>query len=409
MKVLHISGANETSGAGRAVLLTHYALLEQGIDSRVLFLKSHLEEPRINSLHKISCYYRLKRFILTQIDQLPVRAYSRRKRGIFSPALFGHNLRRLELIKNAEIIHLHWVNHGFINLKELPKWKKPIIFTLRDMWAFTGGCHYSFDCHRFKIGCGRCPALGSETASDLSSAAFKKKLSYFGISNITWVAISSWMEKQARSSLILKNKNIPIVYSGVNTQEYKILSRRSSRNELKLPIDAKIILIGATNIREKYKGFEHAKKLLNNTNKEILVVTFGAGCFAPGEIFQETVHFGNVSAPILNKLYNSSDLFLGPSIAEAMGKTFLEAQLCGLPVLCFEQTGPADIVIHNETGYIAKFKDDNDLLTGLNYCLSANFSKGSIRKLAREKFSIIKSAEKYIDIYERSILDWPHS
>ena len=104
-------------------------------------------------------------------------------------------------------------------------------------------------------------------------------------------------------------------------------------------------------------------------------------------------------------MYNAADVFIGPSIAEAMGKTFLEAQLSGIPVVCFDKTGPVDIVKHKKTGYIAKYKDDDDLLEGLKFCLNTKMNREFIRKSSVKKFNINTIAKQYIKIYEKSIMD----
>lgn len=406
MKILHLSAASELSGAGKATILTHNALLKLGFESKILFLKSDLIEPEIYSYHLKGFFHKILRFFVTQFDQVPLLFYFKKSKRIFSPALIGLNLKRNNLIHWADVIHIHWANHGFINISEINKWEKPIIWTLRDMWPFTGGCHHAFECMNFEKECGKCPALGSDKEKDLSTLVLKRKLKYLSLGNINWVAISSWMHKKANESIVLKNKKISVIYSGVDTTIFKILNKTETRNKLNLPVNKIILLMGAGDLRERYKGFEYAKTLINKTNNDYLVITFGSGCFKEDEIPQQTIHFGNINTSILCELYNIADVFIGPSIAEAMGKTFLEAQLCGTPVLCFDETGPADIVKHKETGYLAKFKDDDNLLAGLEFCLSTKMNREFIRNSSVDIFNINTIAKQYIKIYEKSILDW---
>lgn len=405
MKILHLSAASESSGAGKATILTHNALLKLGFESKILFLKSQLSEPRIHSYHRKSFAHKLIRFFVTKLDQFPLLLYFRKSKRIFSPGLIGLNLKRNNLIGWADVIHIHWANHGFIDISEINKWDKPVIFTLRDMWAFTGGCHQAFECVNFKSSCGKCPSLGSDKEIDLSKLVLKRKLKHLSSANINWVAISSWMQKRAKESIILKNKKTSIIYSGVDTTIFKILNKNETRNKLNLPLNKTIILMGASDFRERYKGFEHAKTLLNKVDKNYLVITFGSGCFKKGEVPQQNIHFGMINTTTLCELYNVADVFIGPSIAEAMGKTFLEAQLCGTPVLCFDDTGPADIVKHKKTGYLAKFKDDDNLLEGLRFCLITKMNREFIRNSSVDIFNINTIAKQYIKIYEKSILD----
>jgi glycosyltransferase involved in cell wall biosynthesis len=406
IKVLHLSAASENTGAGKATLLTHNALLHQNIKSRVLFLKSDLNNNEIYSYHRQSKIAKFRRLITTFIDQLPLKFYSKKSHSIFSPGLIGLNLNDNKLINWADVIHIHWANHGFIDIKEMKRWNKPIVWTLRDMWVFTGGCHYAFECENFKKKCGNCPSLNSRIEKDLSRHILLRKLKYFQGLKIHWVTISSWMKKQAKESSILKNQYIKVIPSGVDTSIFYITDREGIRTKLKLPLNKKIILLGASNIREKYKGFEYAIDVLNKAPTDFLVLTFGSGSFQADEIPQQTIHFGSLNYKQLCDLYNASDVFLGPSIAEAMGKTFLEAQLCGLPAVCFEGTGPEDIVKHLQTGYVAKFKDTDDLLHGIEFCLNIEMDRSAIRSIATELFDITKIAKSYISIYEKSLMDW---
>ena len=106
---------------------------------------------------------------------------------------------------------------------------------------------------------------------------------------------------------------------------------------------------------------------------------------------------------ILYRLYNCADIFLAPSIAEAFGKTFAEAQACGLPVVCFNETGPADIIEHLKSGYLAKFKDEKDLLKGLRFCLKTNFNRNYIGQRARKLFDVQQIIKQYITLYQKCI------
>lgn len=409
MKVLHLSAASELTGAGKATLLTHSALLQKGLKSRALFLKSDFIAKEVYSYHNQSTCSKFIRLTTTFIDRMPLKLYSKKTHSIFSPGIIGLNIKNSKFIKWADIIHIHWANHGFIDIQEIQKWNKPVVWTLRDMWAFTGGCHYAFECENFKNTCGNCPALGSSRNIDLSSYALKKKMKYLQNVDIHWVAISSWMQKMANESKLLKDKFVEIVHSGVDANAFYILDKKEIRSKLELPLNISIILIGAANIRERYKGFKYAKNLLNRMSPDFLVITFGSGYFQYGEIPQQSIHFGDVNNEKLNEIYNAADVFLGPSIAEAMGKTFLEAQLCGLAVACFDDTGPADIVKHKETGYLAKYKDIDDLFSGLEFCLNTKMEREAIRSRAIKLFDINQVVEKYIGIYEKSIVDWTNS
>lgn len=400
MKVLHLSAAGENTGAGMATIITHNSLISLGVDSKVLLLKSNISDPSINSYDHLSIFHKILRLLVTRLEQLPLFFYLKKQNQIFSPGLTGLSIRNNYLFKWADIIHIHWANHGFIDIKEISKWNKPVVWTLRDMWAFTGGCHYSFSCERFRHTCGLCPVLKSNKINDLSFLGQKRKLEYLTNEKIEWVAISSWMQKAAQTSRILSGKEINVIHSGVDSDKFKILEKNELRKKYGFNLSDKIILIGAGNMRQTYKGFEYVVKVLNKADKDLIVITFGSASFLENEIPQKFIHYGVIDTQQLRKLYNLADLFFGPSIAEAMGKTFLEAQLCGLPVLCFSETGPEDIVIHKETGYLAEYKSIDDLKNGLKYCLGREWNQDMIRYIIKQNFDIKEVVKKYIDIYK---------
>ena len=385
--------------------MTHNALIKAGLNSKILFLVDQGDPPSsVYAYTSNSIIKKTKRFLITILDTLPTWFYLKKKNQLFSPGLFGLTLRDTDFFEWAQVIHIHWANHGFIDMKEIKRWGKPVIWTMRDMWPFTGGCHHSFNCDKYKLNCGSCPVLGSDRKQDLSSLVLRKKIKYLSVLPIHWVAISNWMKTHASSSTVLKNKQISVIFSGIDCSVYKLNDKNKSRVFFNLPTDKKIILIGAGNIRDEYKGFQYVLKSLYKIEKDYLIVTFGAGKIFEKEIPQKYINLGYIGdEKKLAKLYNSADVFLAPSIAEAFGKTFAEAQACGLPVICFDETGPADIIEHVKTGYLAVFKDQNDLLKGIKFCLNASFNRAYISHRAKNLFNIQQIIKQYVSLYQKCI------
>jgi len=405
MKILHISAAARASGAGYAVMLTHRELIENGIDSKILYLvEQDLLNHTILSYTSKSIIKKIKRFIVTTLDRCPTWVYPSKMEQLFSSGFFGLSLRHVEPVQWADIIHIHWANHGFVDLKEIRKWKKPVIWTMRDMWPFTGGCHHSSSCDKYLSFCGCCPVLGSRREKDLSRMALRIKLRNLPAAGIHWVAISNWLKSRASLSAVLKNEPIHVIFSGIDCSAFRKVDKGNARAMMNLPADAKIILIGAANIREEYKGYRYIINVLNKINREYLIVTFGNGKIIPDEVHQQVMNFGYLNDEnVLAALYSAADVFLAPSVDEAFGKTFAEAQVCGLPVVCFDETGPADIIEHRKTGYLAKFKDEGDLMDGLLVCLDSEFDQDYISNRAKKLFDIHKTAKQYMELYENCL------
>ena len=385
--------------------MTHNALIKAGVNSKLLFLVDQSDSPSfVYAYTSNSIIKKIRRFLVTILDTIPTWFYLNKKKQIFSPGFFGLTLRKTDLFEWAQVIHIHWANHGFIDIKEIKRWNKPVVWTLRDMWPFTGGCHHAFSCDNYKSSCGSCPVLGSGREKDLSSFVLRKKIKYLSVLPIQWVAISNWMKTRASSSAILRNKPISVIFSGIDCSAYKVVDKNKARSFFDFPIDAKIILIGAGNLREEYKGFKYILNALNKIEKDYLIVTFGSGNIFEEEIPQKYINLGYIDKKKeLAKLYNSADVFIAPSIAEAFGKTFAEAQACGLPVVCFDETGPADIIEHLKSGYLAKFKDEKDLLKGIEFCLNTNFNRNNIGQRARKLFDIKQLIKQYITLYQKCI------
>lgn len=341
--------------------------------------------------------------MITSLDRLILIFYYKRLNQIFSPGMFGQSLKKNRLVKWADVIHIHWANHGLVDISEIESWGKPVVWTLRDMWGFTGGCHYAFTCRKFEEACGSCPVLQSNDESDISQQMHRKKINSFQASNtIQWVAISTWMKEQAEKSSILRGKKIELVFSGVDTKQFFLEDRTMARNVMSLPLNKKIILVGAGNFKDEYKGYQYITAALNTMSAEILVITFGEGKIDSSEIPQKVINLGIISDKrLLRAVYNSAEIFFAPSIAEAFGKTFAEAQLCGTPVVCFDKTGPADIIEHHQTGYLAEYRNSTDLKDGVDYILTNTLDRKYISERSRRLFSIEESAKRYAEIYSQ--------
>ncbi|MBU3578641.1 glycosyltransferase [Polynucleobacter sp. 73C-SIWE] len=403
IKILHVSGATLNSGAGYAAMLTHNALLNINVESKVLYLKElGTLGQNVASYSASGFNARISRLLNTTLERMLIFFNRKKGGGIFSPGFFGVNLKAHPLFEWADIIHVHWANYGFVNIKDIALWKKPVVWTLRDMWAFTGGCHYSLECSRYKDSCGRCPMLNGDNEQDLSYYGLIRKFEFLSQANINWVAVSQLMRADALQSKVLGNQEIEVVYSGVNCDSYEIHTKDYARSILGLPKDQKIILIGSANIRDEYKGFSYIQAALRKLPSNILVIAFGAAELKNHEIPQKIINFGFINETIkLNLLYCSADIFLSPSLNEAFGKTFAEAQVSGLPVICFKNTGPEEIVEHLITGYAANYKDGEDLVCGIEWAISFNFDRNYIRDRAIRLFNIRESAEKYKALYQK--------
>lgn len=404
MKVIHISAANSRSGAGIACLELHKSLLAGNkIESRVLFIKDDTLKDSTIKEYEVSFATKLKRKVYTFLDNsLTFKYFKRKKELIFSAGIFGLDLANNELIKDADIIHLHWVNHGFVSLKNIIACNKPIVWTMHDCWVFTGGCHHFFTCDRYETECGKCPNLGSTIEKDISYKVLNIKKNLIQNNTINFVAISSWMKVMASKSAILKNKPISVIPSGINIGIFKVYDCLNElKKKLKINSEEKIILLGAHSVSSPYKGMSYSIDALNTLMLDnITIITFGNGKIQLSNKKHRLINYGFVESQIeMSKLYNLADVFLCSSIAEGFGMTVAEAQCCGTPAIAFRNTGPSDIIEHHITGYLADFQDSKSLNNGINFCLKNTFRRQDISRRAHDNFSIQKSALRYKELY----------
>jgi glycosyltransferase involved in cell wall biosynthesis len=398
--ILHVSTARPQSGAGGAALSTHLSLRKRGIDSKMLFLAGVSDESKGLYSFADTPYRKSLRLVVTTLDRLPLVRY-RNKKQLFSPGLFGQNLRDHPLVRAADLIHLNWVNYGFVDVERLKELGKPIVWTMHDMWAFTGGCHYSMGCERYTSRCGSCPVLGSDEENDLSSRCQRRKL-HADSGNVSWVGVSSWIANQANSSTLLRGKRVEVIHSGIDTDVFRPHDQASARRELDLPADCKLILLGAHDLRSSFKGLQYSLEALRAVDSGYTVVSFGHASIDRSAVGQRMIHLGFISDPQrMSKLYSAADVFLATSVAEAFGKTVAEAQCCGTPVVTFDGTGPRDIVEHLVTGYLAAERNAADVAAGIEYCVSRDLDRDAISARTAERFSIERSTGQYVELYER--------
>lgn len=314
---------------------------------------------------------------------------------------------------DADIVHLNWICNGHISLDMISKIKSPIIWTLHDSWAFTGGCHITFDCTRYMEGCGKCPQLSSESLKDISYKLLKKKHKKLSDKDITIVTPSNWLADCARKSSLFRNRPIYVIPNGLDTEVFKPIQKSVAREVWGLPLDKKLILFGAMNsVADPNKGYKYLQAALEKLNLEkwsdgIELVVFGANNLFCDEL---SIYKTNVIGSIndeqsLAVLYNACDVMIVPSISESFGQTAVESMACGTPVVAFRATGLLDIIDHKESGYLAKAYEPDDLASGIRWVLEdekrwRSLSNNS-RKKVLENYNIDVISQRYFNLYKK--------
>jgi len=415
MKITHLNKSDIQGGAARAAYRLHTGLRKIGVDSKMFVDEKISDDPNVyGPAGKVS---KLWSKIRPFIDRAPLKFYNWQGTP-FHPAWIGRDMQEYELVKQADIINLHWIAGGFLSIKgisRLAKLDKPIVWTLHDMWAFAGGCHYSEDCSKYTNSCGSCPQLNSKKDNDITRKIWKrKKLAYKNL-NLTIITPSRWLAECAKkSSLFSSLDNIKVIPNGLDTTIFKPIDKLTARNILNLPKNKKIILFGAMSpTKNKLKGFQYLKDAINRfknmkvfNKDELSLVIFGTSHSKDIEKFPFEVKFlGRLYDDFsLTLSYSAADVFVIPSLQDNLPNTAIESLSCGTPVVGFNIGGIPDIIEHKINGYLAEYKNSESLAEGIRWILEDENRALKLREAARKKaqreYSLKIQAERYVDLYK---------
>ncbi len=417
MKILHLSRSDMGGGAARGAYWLHNALQQAGIDSNMLVATKSSEDARVTgssgTISKLLYELRFK------LDLLPLSIFYKQNRD-FSISWVPSNITSQIQKINPDIINIHWLGWGFVQLEELAKFNKPIVWTLRDMWTFTGGCHYSGDCVKYAEKCGACPVLKSQKENDISRQGWYRKEKIWKKLNLTIAPLSHWLADCARESSLLKNTKIQVIPNALDPAKFKPLPKLLAKKVLGLDPDKKIIAFGAVYATEKRKGFQYLvpalQKLAANglgdspygdsfASRAELVVFGSSKPQEEPDLGMKATYLGRLNDDIsLAIVYAAADVMVVPSVQEAFGKTAMEALACGTPVVSFDSTGLKDIVEHMQNGYRAECFSVEDLARGINWVLEDEERWQALSHRAREKveqeFTLEVQARAYKKLYE---------
>ena len=410
MKVLHLSTSDIKGGAARAAYRLHQGLQAAGMASQMLVrAKDSIDRQVVASKH-------LKTKIGPSSNDLPLRFYPNHDRQLFSTQWFPDALSSKTQQLAPDIVHLHWVCNGFVRIETLAQIARPMVWTLHDMWPFTGGCHYTKDCDRYQQSCGHCPQLKSSRESDLSRWIWRRKANAWKSIDLTIVSPSYWLADCARKSSLFQDRRIEVIPHGLDLSYYRPIEKSVARQLLNLPERKQLVLFGSSpgttgNARKGFQLLRPALSILSESNpsSEIELVVFGGNKpIQPVDLGFKVHYLGQLHDDVsLAMAYSAADVMVIPSVQEAYGQTASESLACGTPVVTFRATGLKDIVEHHRTGYLVDPFDVKDLAEGIAWVLAFS-EKNSLRYQARQAAEALLplslQAQRYQSLYQ-SILE----
>ena len=399
VRVLHVNFSDRTGGAARAVVRINNACINQGLESRVLVIEK-LSKDEI-SFTPISIYKKYFLFILRRFSESIVRLFPRDIGQDQSISIFGSGLVSYINSSDFDIVNLHWVNGEMLSINEISQIKKPIVWTLHDMWPFCGTDHYTESDYYVN---------GLKRTSILNRAIYSYKMRRWKNLNVNIVGPSNWIKAAALESTLFEGNNAVTIPNPIDTRVFRFKNKKCCRKYFGFSDNVNLVLFGAISGTGQFrKGFDLLLLALNQlmlSDVSFEVVIFGGNAENSINLPFKVHDLGVISDDeILSDLYNACDIFVLPSRQDNLPNTLVESSSCGLPSIAFDIGGCKDIIEHKISGYLAEPFDIIDFSEGMRYILTNKhlFPNEFISQKAHKKFSFGNVGSRYVSLYNSLI------
>ncbi len=421
MKILLLNTDDFTGGAAIACRRLLKALRTYtDVQAQMLVQESKSGQEGVIQLNN-SWFAKKKAFLRFVAERLYFLFFEKSKevRFQFNPAKFGLDVSDNQYVMDSDIIHLHWINFGFLSIdsiKKIAQTNKPIVWTLHDMWAFTGGCHHSRDCENYQKSCGNCVQfLKTPSPNDLSHQIWQEKRAVFSKVNLTIITCSEWLGNRAKKSSLFQNIRIEAIPNPIDTEVFRPIDKALARKKFNLDENKKYILFAAMRVDAVGKGFAYFSEATTIINKQLSVnnidldnieiIVFGQAQASDFESLPFKVNIlGRLSdLETIAHAYSAASVFVIPSLEENLPNTIMESMACGTPAVGFEVGGIPEMIEHKKTGYLSQYKSAEDLAKGIYWTLFESDYQSLVnnsRQKVLDNYSEKVVAEKYRKVYE---------
>ncbi len=401
LRVVHL---NTSIGRSSAAYRISNAISEMGIDSTVLCLNSSVDSSHVITI-STGRFFKILNYIENRYGLYVAKYIHSMMQGMpYSLGRIGCGNKLDKYIKDADIIHVHWVEKGMLSIRDiryLLQSGKKVVFTTHDNWLMTGGCHVKYECDHYVQACGNCPLMNSNFKYDITYRTLLKKKRLWGDFRFTITSPSEWTNNNVKKSILFRNSYNVIIPNPVDVRIFKPTS------EVKDKHVGKRILFGALDTIAPYKGAEFLKTafaiISDRIKDNIELLIFGKNgnsvssvegikAFSTGFIEDERE---------LAKIYSDADVFVVPSLEDSFNQTVAECLACATPVVAFKTGGIVDIIDHKSNGYLADYKDANDLAEGIIWVLSEDKKRLGLNARAKivNCYSYEIIGKKFADLY----------
>lgn len=421
MKVLLINTSDHTGGAAIAALRLLQALRHAGMDAKLLCRDRTLPATMTEVISLKPSWRNRLRFLLERLEIFLRNGLSRE--GLFSvdTARLGYDVTQLPAFREADVIHLHWTNQGMLSLSDLRRILtsgKRVVWTMHDMWPFTGICHQADACTAWLHGCGHCPRLRHPGEGDLSATTYRRKARTYATGSMTLVGCSRWLAGLAARAPLLQGQRIADIPNPIDTDYYAPAgsegqhNRATLRRTLGLPPDKRLLLFAAYKVTDPDKGIDYLLESLTILMQTQPALCRDLGIILAGHEAETLRHAFPIEAlPVgyvsdegrMRALYQSADLVLMPTLMDNLPNTIAEAMACGVPCVAFGVGGVPQMVDTDVNGYLARPRDPADFAHGIARLLTspgyATFCANA-RAKAVKAYSGRSVARRYIELYQ---------
>ena len=409
MRVLIVNTSERTGGAAVAANRLMMALNNNGVKAKMLVRDKESESLTVVGLPKspmLNWHFLWERLVISFRCR-----FSRKHLFEIDLANTGSDITRLREFQEADVIHLHWINQGMLSLSDIRKILKsgkPVVWTMHDIWPATAICHLTLNCRNFTTYCRNCRLLpGGGSSNDLSSSIWRKKQKMLGDGTIYFVACSHWLEQEAKASALLKGHKIASIPNPIDTHIYHPGDKKAARKNLGLPEDKRLILFVSQRVTNKNKGMDYLIEACRQLEDYEVVILGGHAEEVVDQLPLKAYPLGYVNDERrIVEVYQAVDVFVLPSLSENLPNTIMEAMACGVPCVGFKVGGIPEEIDHKRNGYVAEYRNPDDLARGIRWILSEadyeQLSQEAVRKVAHS-YSQQSVAISYLDVYHQAM------
>ena len=417
MRVLIVNTSERTGGAAMAANRLMEALNNNGVKAKML-----VRDKETDCITVVGMKAGMKaqwHFFKERLKVYWKLHLSRKHLFEVDIANSGFDITRLREFKEADVIHLHWINQGMLSLKGIKKVLdsgKPVVWTMHDAWPATAICHYTHGCKAYRNVCRNCRLLpGHGGDRDLAWQVWTRKQQMLSTEHVSYVACSRWLETQAKQSALLSGQPITSIPNPIDTRLYKPGDKKEARKNLGLPLDKRIILFVSQRVTDERKGMSYltdaiallAKEEPETARQTMVAILGGHAEELEGKLALPVFPLGYVSDEHkIVEVYNAVDVFVLPSVEDNLPNTIMEAMACGVPCVGFKTGGIPEEIDHLKTGYVAKQCDADDLMRGIKWVLDEAdpevLRQASVRKVSTT-YSQNAVSLRYIEVYNQAL------